>query len=160
MKSAVKIYFNSLLFSLFKIKIMKKIILILVIFVSSCKTSKEVSEINVDDALVHYSKSACLGKCPIYDLWVFENGSVFYKGIKYTSKIGSVNSRVSLDKIKSLEFLLKEADEFSKHEMNKIRDFPITTLEFNGHKIKFHSSRISGKLSAIDTLLKDIAESI
>lgn len=62
------------------------------------------------DTLLFFQKTACYGTCPTYDVLVYSNGKVVYKGIRNVDRIGTFTSRLD---IKQLSGLLKEASKIN-----------------------------------------------
>ncbi|TRX31148.1 hypothetical protein FNW52_19090 [Flavobacterium sp. ZT3R18] len=135
---------------------MKKIIVILIVFLGSCTPSKAV--LKTDTALFRYSKSGCLGNCPVYDLYIFENGSVLYNGIKNTSK-KKAHSTITLEKIATLKSLFN-AITVEEYQSVKGRDIPITTIVFNNKRVKYNANTVTGNLLKIDSLIQEIIREI
>jgi len=41
-----------------------------------------------DSLLTFYSRSPCFGMCPVFDLWVYQNGQVIFRGRNFVNHIG------------------------------------------------------------------------
>lgn len=95
----------------------------------SCSTSKNIKE----DALLYYGKTQCLGKCPVFDMYVFEDGKVIYEGLKNVELKGKHEFKLSLSEIKQIKQEL-ETIAFSSEEKIK-RDLPNTVLKLKGNKL-------------------------
>jgi hypothetical protein len=57
-----------------------------------------------NDTYVAISTYGCMGKCQTFDLYVFPNGHLIFRGHKYTARIGVVHrtvSRQSYERIRS-----------------------------------------------------------
>jgi hypothetical protein len=52
---------------------------------------------NPGDKFVAIASGACSGRCPIYELYVFEDGKVVFAGKKDTGKLGVVRKQVTAD---------------------------------------------------------------
>ena len=135
---------------------MKKFIVILIAFLASCTPSKAV--LKTDTALLRYSKSGCLGNCPVYDLYIFENGAVLYNGIKNTSKKKG-HSTITMEKIATLKSLLN-AITVEEYQTVKGRDISITTIVFNNKRVKYNANTVTGNLLKIDSLFQEIIREI
>jgi hypothetical protein len=131
---------------------MKKFIIMLIAFLGSCTPSKAV--LKTDTALFRYSKSGCLGNCPVYDLYVFENGYVLYKGVKNTSK-KKAHSTITKEKIAILKSLLSSIT-VEDYQSAKGRDIPITSIVFNNKSVKYNANTVTGNLSKMDSLIQEI----
>lgn len=114
---------------------------------------------NLKDAVLSLSKGKCLDDCPVYDLWIFKNGQVIYKGIENVEKSGTHRMFISTEAIKHINQLLLNLmpeDIGSTRERKK----PLTLLKFKGKRIVYQSSRVSGYLMELDHLLESIVKSI
>ena len=125
------------------------------ILVASCKTQKSPQLIDTENALISISKGRCLGKCPVYDLWVFKNGNVIYNGIDNVEKLGVQEATISLAKIDTLEKLITNIN-INDLGAVKGRDKPLTILRYNNKKYVFQTSKIKGNILKINNLMKDI----
>lgn len=125
------------------------------ILVASCKTQKRPQLIDTDKAFISLSKGRCLGKCPVYDLWVFKDGRVLYNGIDNVLKKGVQETSISLAQIDTLEKLIPT---IKHHNINDVisRDKPLTILKFNNKRIVYQSSKSRGNLLFISNLLNNI----
>jgi Domain of unknown function (DUF6438) len=52
---------------------------------------------NPGDKFVAVASGACSGRCPIYELYVFEDGKVVFAGKKDTGKLGVFRKQVTAD---------------------------------------------------------------
>ena len=138
---------------------MKNGILIIILILGSCRSSKTVSVSNINKTILNYSKGPCLGNCPVYNIKIFENGKVLFNGISDVKKNGEFESLISLKKIKTLNNLLSS---ISVKDYEKIsgRDKPITTLNFKENNIRFDATKSKGNLLKIEGLISQIVESI
>lgn len=132
-------------------------LLILVGF--SCQSTKKTSAVTSEsEALVYYSKSPCRGKCPVYDVWIYEDGSIFYSGISNTTN-GNVKSKLEKQELQELKAMLKQGV-YEDLNFKKVLDRPITTLRFNGKEYKYYSSKIDGEIKQLDIKLKNTVDKI
>ncbi len=60
-----------------------------------CSSSKHVKE----DALLYYGKTQCLGKCPVFDMYIFNDGKVLYEGLKNVTLKGKHQFKISSSEI-------------------------------------------------------------
>jgi len=129
---------------------MKNLIIVMLLTILSCKTSKNrILENNQQEVLLFYSKSPCLGKCPVYDLTVLEDGTLLYMGIAKVEQKGELKKKLSSEQISNLKAILKE-NLGEPEQFKKIRDIPITTLLFNNKKYEYHSSRTSSSIKKVE----------
>lgn len=111
---------------------------------------------NTEDAFLSLSKGKSLDNRPVFDLWVFENGQVLYKGIENVGKIGVQKSSISLDVVSKIKSLINQSNQDEIGDA-KGRDNPLTIIKHNGRKIVFQASRVKGNLLELNNLLEDIA---
>ncbi|WP_160111923.1 DUF6438 domain-containing protein [Aquimarina sp. AU58] len=139
---------------------MKYVMIILIMVSFSCQSTKNTTaNTSEDEALVYYSKGSCMGKCPVYDVWIYEDGSVSYSGIHHVSVKGNIKAKLEEQEFRALKTMLNK-DSYEGLAFKKVRDKPITTLRFNGKEYKYYSSRIDGALKEIDTTLKNAIDNI
>ena len=87
---------------------MKKIMILLVLALTSCASSKEATAQAVKkEAVLYYSKGPCMGKCPVYDLLVYADGMLIYNSKDNRRKKISVISRLSKEELEELTGFLK-----------------------------------------------------
>ncbi|EZH71340.1 hypothetical protein ATO12_08095 [Aquimarina atlantica] len=139
---------------------MKYVMMILIMVSFSCQSTKNTT-VNTpqDEALVYYSKGSCMGKCPVYDVWIYEDGSVSYSGIHHVSVKGNIKTKLEEQEFRALKTMLNK-DLYEDLAFKKVRDKPITTLRFNGKEYRYYSSKIDGALKEIDTTLKNAIDNI
>ena len=110
---------------------MSRYIYILVSFfcILSCSTQKNVSS----KAFLYYGKTKCLGKCPVFDMYFFDNGKVMYEGFENVEVIGKKELKISSEDIRFLKNELEKVN-FSQETSIK-RDIPNTILRYNDKKL-------------------------
>jgi uncharacterized protein DUF6438 len=69
---------------------------------------------NPGEQFVAVSGGACLGTCPVYDLYVFSDGRVIFSGRKFTGKLGVMTKQISPDIYASLLTLIVRTDVLDK----------------------------------------------
>lgn len=121
--------------------------------------NKERMPLNTEDAILCLSKGRCLNNRPVFDLWVFDNGQVIYKGIENVDKLGIIKTNLPFDTVGRIKYLI---DQISAAEVGdtKGRDNPLTLLKHKNKKIVFQSSRVKGNLLELNNLLEYIADII
>ena len=109
---------------------MRYLTILLIALLSSCSSSKELQK----EPLLYFGKTACLGKCPVYDVYVFEDGKVEYEGIKNVYKRGKHSYQLSVEELKKLK---EELSQINTTKVEKLkRDIPNTIIRFNGKNLK------------------------
>jgi len=130
---------------------MKKMIFILMIPLLCCKSGNySVAKADQKEQLVYYSKGPCLGNCPVYDFWVFKDGTFLYKDANKSRRNNTVRGRLAPDKVNDLMLFLKTNLEYPTL-FRRIRDKPITILRFEGMEFEYYSTKVDGGLKEADT---------
>ena len=139
---------------------MKYLSLIIMILMSpSCSVNKKQRSLTQEKVIITYSKGKCLGKCPVFDLYIYNNGRVVYNGIDNVDKKGVLETFVSLEKLKRIEFLMLGFDSSQIGNVNG-RDLPFTMLKINNKKVFYRSTRASGNLLKINNLIENIKDNL
>jgi len=137
---------------------MNKVMILLIFIVFSCKSGKDTTfQMDKDQVLMHYSKVPCLGKCPVYELWIFNDGTVLYKGINKVARKGEIKSRLSSEEISDLVLLL-EHNLTEPKAFKKVRDLPVTRLRYGQKKFGYHVSKIDVRLKEVNSAIEDLVE--
>ncbi len=139
---------------------MKNAILILVMIFLSCKSVKSEPEIpQQNDLLVYYSKGRCLGKCPVFDLWIYNNGSFKYIGVDNVSYKGEIKDVIPPNDLVELKYLIKDND-IKSYPFKKGYDLPVTTLRYNQVELKYYSSSVKKSLLKLNTKMEELVDQI
>lgn len=100
------------------------------------KSDKEVY------VMVKFKKTPCYGKCPIYDVQMFNNGRVLYNGKKFVERVGTYEAKMSDADVKMVKqkfFDVEFLDMANEYPIDgqKIMDLPSTIIDFRvGDMIK------------------------
>ncbi|WP_375562583.1 DUF6438 domain-containing protein [Bernardetia sp. OM2101] len=100
----------------------------------SCKPTKTESFFELK-----YAKTACKGRCPVFDLTIKQDQMVVFNGRQYTTIVGIVQIKLSDEKYKTLQNLITESNFLETDAIGYDRafDYPMTTLEIaKGEKSK------------------------
>lgn len=123
--------------------------------IGSCKGQTTAEATKTKNALITFSKGRCLGNCPVYDMWVFNDGKIIYNGIKNVPKTGYQTQRISDETLEKIKHLVEKS--FLKAtKTQRIRDLPLTTLVSKGKSIRFHSNLAKAELLELNTLFESI----
>jgi hypothetical protein len=92
----------------------------------SCKSTKTDNFFELK-----YAKSACKGRCPVFDITIKEDQMVVFNGRIYTTIVGIVQIRLSDEEYKKLQKLIAESQflETDAITYERVFDYPATTLE-------------------------------
>ncbi|WP_271765023.1 DUF6438 domain-containing protein [Aquimarina algiphila] len=139
---------------------MKPFIIILICINFSCNTvQKTLNTSSQKEAIIYYSKSPCHGKCPVYDLWIYNDGSISYSGISNVPVVKNINRKLDNREIKTLKNILDE-DPHQDVIFKKRLDRSITTLRFNNKEYKYYNSSDNDYIKKLDKKIKSIVERI
>lgn len=107
--------------------------LILSVFLFSCNILNK-QEDNIES--VSLSRSGCYGKCPVYTVTLFRDGSVKYTGKMFVDFIGNYTLNRKVD-FSQLENLVNEADFFNLDNkyMSRITDSPSCGVSVKTNKL-------------------------
>ena len=117
-------------------------ILVAILFIG-CSSTKYVKE----DALLYYGKTPCLGKCPVFDMYVFDDGKVLYEGLKNVDLLGIHEFNLTAEEVKNIKQELEEIN-FSSEERLR-RDLPNTVLKYKGKKLSTQSNEQVKELTVL-----------
>lgn len=130
----------------------------------SCKSTKQVTNLDKDEIRFSLKKGACFGKCPIYYLTINQDGYANFEGEANTDKLGVYGKQISEIQFNALEkaFIDSKFETFSEKFASQIEDLPTTTIGYhNGEVYK----KVSGKedrpeqVLQLQFLLEKIADS-
>ncbi len=134
---------------------MQKVVILITIasfFFGSCNTAKIKSQ----EPLIQLSKGQCMGKCPVYDLSIYANGKLVYKGFENVKNKGVVEFSISqkdLDKISKL-FIESSFKTLESPATKKRRDLPTTTLTYDGVSHSYQTHTMPKKVEEIIKVLE------
>ena len=95
----------------------------------------------------------------MYDLWIYKDGTVIYKGVDKVNYKGEIRTNLSSDELEILQSALSE-EGFEVENFKRVRDLPITRLKYGIEDRKFYVSKIYGPLKKVNTLLELIVKRI
>ena len=133
---------------------MKNIFSILIV-ISIVNISCKTTELNSQVPYLKLTKERCLGKCPVYDLVMFESGKVVYIGIDNVSKKGKSIYKVSKRKQRKLEELLMNFEAIN-YEKKRIRDLPKTKVKYKNKEIVFQGNDIPENIKKAIAILEGL----
>lgn len=99
----------------------------------SCSLSKNIKE----NAVLYYGKTPCLGECPVFDMYIYNDGKVIYKGFQNVVLKGEHKFSISKNHINEIKKELKSID--FKIKTNIVRDLPNIILKYNGEKLTINN---------------------
>ena len=109
------------------------------------KTKTEEPKISIPETapeirqLVSFKKGGCFGRCPIYEITIYENGMALYNGERFTDRLGKHEKMLPAKTLTALKAAMGGIDFFSlpdKYE-SRIPDLASSTLTYyKGAKTK------------------------
>ena len=137
--------------------------LFIILFIS-CKSGKDVAIEGKSRVLYSIDRGPCFGKCPVYNMKIYETGFATYEGRPFARKLGKYEKQMSKDDMKKLAKAFKSADFFNFREIyeSEIVDLPMVKISHNDGK---QSKTVEGredrpsKLMELQFMLEKIAES-
>ncbi len=90
---------------------------IFALFLSACSTQQSIASKNYKqqmttpqaeepvrkDDWITFSKGYCFGKCPVYTLTIFKDGSMLYEGKANVERLGFYTAQLSKEQVKELQ---------------------------------------------------------
>ena len=109
---------------------------------SNVVIEKEIVDYLDKKPLVKMRKTPCFGRCPYFEVSIYDDGLVVYDGMKFVEKIGKYSSFINKKKVALIEDYIRRADFFSfeKEYDARVTDLPSVIIEVNyqnkNHKVK------------------------
>lgn len=113
----------------------KYIYLFVLLFFVSCNPGKNI--ISPESLVMAYEKTGCYGNCPVYKIWVFNSGNVFFEGIEHVENTGMYKAKLSTAQLSSLRNKFSETDfySFENQYINpNVKDIPTTFIYYSDNK--------------------------
>jgi hypothetical protein len=133
----------------------------LIIGIASCSSSRREAQAQVtpsvvqetetkspSDTAISYSRGACFGMCPIFDLVVMKDGKASYLGKNNVNRIGRFEAQVSFSDIQLIQSKAREIGYFELlpvYDNEGVHDLPnITTGISDGKHVHRVRNRYKG----------------
>ena len=136
---------------------MKKLFF-LIITLYACQFTYKPYEYQPKKSFISLQKKSCYGKCPIYEIEIFENGSLIFNGKKNVEKIGVYNSKLTkedmskiLNKAKHIKF-----QKLQNEYIESLNDLPRTILKVKNKVIEYNSE-YPKELEILENLIYEIS---
>ncbi len=133
--------------------------MILVLALFACKSGGEVVVAQQKEPLLHYSKGPCLGRCPVYDFWIYPDGNFTFKKTKGLKANGEIKGMLTTEEMKNLKTVL-ENKLGEPGIFTRVRDLPISKLRYAGKKYEYHANKTEAGLKEVNTLMENIVERV
>lgn len=142
------------------IKLFLKVFLFIILFYS-CHASKLTNPSN-HGLLISMDKTDCRGKCPVYSVKIFQDGTVFYTGIKNVDRIGTFTKLLPMKKVEKVRnaFYNSYFFDFDSEYKSTITDLPTIYISFTHENITKQIRDYYGapaQLKSLEEMIADIA---
>lgn len=127
--------------------------MLFILMIASCQGS---AELPIQNPYIQLSKKRCLGTCPVYDLFIYANGTVVYNGIEHVNRKGKYQFVISEEKLDEIKKLFEDIDldSLKKKPNRRIRDLPVTNLIVDNQKLSFQGQNIPEEIKNIIVALE------
>ena len=113
---------------------LKMISVSLIMILAGCSNKTKVTTEQVPKILFEWSRTACLGTCPVFDLSIDELGNIKFTGIAHVLKEGEAITKIAEIELNHLVDLVQHL-KFSDLQKNydaMITDVPSSTILYQG----------------------------
>ncbi len=125
------------------------VLYIFFLFVIGCSSNKNIENKEV----IYYGKTACLGKCPVLDIFIYKEGIVIYNGIKNVEKKGKHRFKISKKTFQEIKNEVAKIDFNTVYTEDLKRDLPKTIIKINGKKAVFQNPK---KIKRVEELFNKL----
>ena len=109
---------------------------------SSCRTKALAQKSEVQqkketkELLIEMSKTMCFGRCPVYEIRIYDDGSCMYTGKLNVEKIGSYTKTIEADELRALQNAFEENKfmEMKDEYVAQVSDISTTWISFTKGK--------------------------
>ena len=128
-----------------------------------CKTGKQGKQ-NFENSVITMEKTACFGKCPVYNIIIYGNGKAEYEGKKNVKKLGKYTKQLSPAETTKLfkAFDASNFSDFLSEYDTGVTDVPSTLISFynRGFKKKIKDSMgAPEELKNLERMVEGVVES-
>ena len=136
---------------------MRFYLLVLILFFTSCFNFIKQKELQSPKKIISLEKTACFGRCPVFNIVIYNNGECLYNGIKFVKKSGEYNLKIKKQEINKILSQAKEMgfNNLKNEYSERITDLPTTYIMINNKKIKDYYGAPS-ELKDLEKLIEKI----
>ncbi len=119
-------------------------------FLGCSISSDKPKALKKNDVIISLKRTMCYGRCPVYSLTIYGDGTLVYRGEMYVRVIGKWTTRISKEKVRLLIKKFKQVNFFSfkdKYDYLYMTDMPSAIV----------SITIDGKTKTVTHYLGDIS---
>ncbi len=129
----------------------------------SCQTTNQMGSVNENGdnyMVISMKKTPCYGSCPVYEIEIYSNLEVKYKGERFVDKTGAYNSRISTSQLEDLKTAFNDAGFFEMEDeyVSSVTDLPTTYVFFSDGKKSKKIKDYTGAPEALKLIESKIAE--
>lgn len=105
---------------------------VVMILLSGCQLPLSMVKTERLVKLAEMSKGNCYGRCPVYQLIIYDNGVMTYEGQRYTDKMGMYIKRLSKPETESLSWAFQRANlwQFENVYRSDYPDLPAVSITY------------------------------
>ena len=99
---------------------------------SSCQTNLKQVDLQKLATVIEMAKGPCYGRCPVFTLKIYENGTATYNGEKYTDKAGLHIKQLDKEQFKNLQGQFRQANlwQYDNVYRGQIPDLQTVTITY------------------------------
>jgi len=122
-------------------------------FLVSCTSSKTGSVDNGEE-IFSLNTTSCLGPCPVFELSLYGNKVLVFKGEENTSLTGEHKKKLTDDQFEALTDIIESADWVNLEEDYRVQmsDLPTQKYTYNRNGISKRVSRYGGGPESLQNL--------
>jgi len=141
----------------------------LVLLISSCQTSKNVSSVNSGESnsykVASLKKTSCYGSCPVYEVTFYSNLEVEFVGEKNVDNVGKYTSRITQQQLKNIQDSFSKSNffDFDEEYTSAVSDLPTTFIYFSDGQKSMTVKDYTGapeNLKSLEKLLEDYVNTL
>lgn len=125
------------------------------------KDAVNKDEISLEKEWISYSRGFCFGTCPVFELTIYKDGSLIYKGKNNVPQIGTYFGKLTKEQINKLEQGIEKYNILQTPEdlMDKmITDVPTIQLRVATKSKVHHIKHNAGGAAQVKAFEKEIEE--
>lgn len=112
--------------------------------------------------LVKIRKTACFGRCPVYEFTIFKDGTAKFDGLQYVNKTGKHSFKLSKEEFNKLHSLLNKTT-FSEYQDSynnpRITDLPSVYVTSQGKQIQIRIwKNVPEELKSLEKFIEQIVK--
>jgi hypothetical protein len=112
-----------------------------------------------DSLAVHFEKTPCFGRCPVFKINVYQSGFATYEGLNFAEKMGLYSYRFSEADLEKIYDMASSIDYFnldSEYNDPRVTDLPSTISQI---QLNDESHRVKARMG-VPKALKDFHENL